>query len=320
MVDKSIDISAIICSCDRYDHLTKAVQSLMEQETSDLRFEIIIIDNSTRPDVNYEESLPSVPEIRFFRIPNKGLSNARNEGLKRASGKYLAFLDDDARADKYWLQKITDFFDNNPSVGVLGGKIIPDWEVAPPAWLMGPLYGASDDRLFNKENTLIGNLTIANWGDAIKTLDAGEWVAGANMSIRAQCLSDFDGFDENLGRKGEAYVLLGNEEAAAIQHCEAKGFTTIYHPEIVVYHFIPEQRISQDWICQRVMWQIMSDVMEGKLKPDTADRERSLNILKNIKSPANWFAKAETLEEYREKIAAIAAVLKLSLLGRPDDF
>ena len=44
-VTMSIPISAIICTHNRAEHLTKAIQSLVDQHTPKDQYEIIVVDN-----------------------------------------------------------------------------------------------------------------------------------------------------------------------------------------------------------------------------------------------------------------------------------
>ena len=41
--------------------------------------------------------------VRVIDSPKSGLSHARNLALKAATGKYIAYLDDDAYPDPHWL-------------------------------------------------------------------------------------------------------------------------------------------------------------------------------------------------------------------------
>lgn len=90
-------ISVIIPSYNRYDNLINAINSVKNQTFKD--YEIIVVsDGST--DKRYENDIENVFMIRLPKSSRQILgypcgSVPRNEGLIKAKGKYIAFLDDD---------------------------------------------------------------------------------------------------------------------------------------------------------------------------------------------------------------------------------
>lgn len=87
-------ISVIIPTKNRYTLLSRAINSVLSQTLKD--FELIIInDGSTDQTKQYLASLQSA-QITVINIAQSlGGGVSRNEGIKKASGEYLAFLDDD---------------------------------------------------------------------------------------------------------------------------------------------------------------------------------------------------------------------------------
>lgn len=95
-----VKVSVIIPSFNRYNTLTKAVASALEQTHPDMEI-IVVNDGSTQKE--YETPIDNVIWIDLkpntkqkFGFPCPG--HARNQGLQRASGEWIAFLDD----DDYW--------------------------------------------------------------------------------------------------------------------------------------------------------------------------------------------------------------------------
>src|SRR5699024_3150788 len=81
-------------------HLKKAVHSILDQSIQD--FEIILVDDHS-PDgcpSLCEKFAASDERIRVIHHEvNRGLSMARNTGLKEAKGKYIWFMDSDDYVD-----------------------------------------------------------------------------------------------------------------------------------------------------------------------------------------------------------------------------
>jgi glycosyltransferase involved in cell wall biosynthesis len=85
-------ISTIIPSVGRAT-LSQAVQSVIDQQSSSVEFEIIVVNDSGRPlpKMNWME----VPNLRIIDTNRRERSVARNAGAAIARGTYLHFLDDD---------------------------------------------------------------------------------------------------------------------------------------------------------------------------------------------------------------------------------
>lgn len=87
-------VSIIIPTYNRSSFLIKTIDSVLSQNFSD--FEVIVIDDGSTDDTSYIVSSILDPRIIYIKIPHSGLpAIARNVGLKKASGKYIAFLDSD---------------------------------------------------------------------------------------------------------------------------------------------------------------------------------------------------------------------------------
>ena len=88
-------ISVIVPVYNVQDYLSECVQSILNQTFSD--FELLLIDDgSTDHSGEIADQLEDLdPRIQVYHKKNGGLSDARNYGLERAQGEYLAFIDSD---------------------------------------------------------------------------------------------------------------------------------------------------------------------------------------------------------------------------------
>jgi glycosyltransferase involved in cell wall biosynthesis len=75
-------------------YINAVLHELFEQTISS--FELIIVDDGSTDDTEVQiQPYLSDSRIRYFRQSNKGVSAARNKGVKHANGKFLIFLDCD---------------------------------------------------------------------------------------------------------------------------------------------------------------------------------------------------------------------------------
>jgi glycosyltransferase involved in cell wall biosynthesis len=95
-----IDISLIICTLNRASSLTATLESVTQaiRSAPDLAIEVVLVDNgsndNTQEIVTGWKSRSSFPVIIVQEF-QRGLSHARNAGLRASSGDIIAFTDDD---------------------------------------------------------------------------------------------------------------------------------------------------------------------------------------------------------------------------------
>jgi glucosyl-dolichyl phosphate glucuronosyltransferase len=232
-------VSVIVCTYNRATYLEKCLESLSQQTYKN--YEIIVVNGpSTDETSQVIEKFPTFKRINQEQL--KGLSHARNFGIKVAKGDIVAFIDDDAIANKDWIERIMDTFETiEPQPVCIGGKIEPIWEMPRPEWweknLLSclPVLDISQTPLFLKEKYLFGT----------------------NMAFEKNLLQSLGGFSENLGRKGD--ILLSNEDTMIQDIIRNLGYHCFYHPDILVKHHIPHERLTKTWLLKRCYWQGISD-------------------------------------------------------------
>lgn len=109
-------ISVIIPTYNGGQFIARTLQSVLDQTFQD--FEILVVDDGS-VDNTAEVVQQFTRRIRYFRKPNGGPASARNFGLRRAKGNYIALLDH----DDLWLPKRLEtqlpLFDKDPKIGVV---------------------------------------------------------------------------------------------------------------------------------------------------------------------------------------------------------
>jgi glycosyltransferase involved in cell wall biosynthesis len=126
--------SLIVATIARTIELRRLLDSLTLQEFSD--YEVILVDQ------NHDDRLQDVMEEFAGRVPllrissPKGVSRARNTGLRRASGELIAFPDDDCWYSPGLLAKIDRWFRDQPKYSMLAvGAVDEEGVLSGNRWL-----------------------------------------------------------------------------------------------------------------------------------------------------------------------------------------
>jgi GT2 family glycosyltransferase len=242
-------ISVVICAytMDRWDALAAAVQSSLDQT---LQADEVVIVIDYNEDL-YRRAALELHGPRVLVLPNgstKGLSGARNTGVAMSSGDIVAFLDDDAYAEKDWLEKLVDPMADPMVVGV-GGWVLPHWESKVPKWLPETFYwilGCSYAGLPATHSRLRNPI-------------------GANMGMRRRVFTQVGGFTSGIGRIGQ--VPLGCEETElCIRY--SKRFPDeqfVLARDAIVHHRVPASRLTWHYFWTRCWAEGLSKALVSSL-------------------------------------------------------
>ncbi len=240
-------VSAVICTLNRPHYLRLAIDSLMKQSMPVDQYEVLVVDNGPHEGTRAVavDEFSSMMNLRYVIEPKLGLSVARRTAWQLASGRYVAYLDDDAIAAPYWLEQlVAAFVRTDPEPGCVGGPINLIWEAPRPTWL---------------SSRLESNLTSLDLGTNVRELSEDEMVFGANMAFPHQILQEVDAFSEGLGRRGTA--LLSNEEILLQNQLKAAGYSRIYAPAASVRHHASPDRLTMGWFRRRAYGQGVSNAL-----------------------------------------------------------
>ena len=90
-------VSVVIPAFNAGQYLEHAINSILAQSHSTL--EVIIVNDGSTDNTGDVASSFTDPRVQIISKTNGGMSSARNAGVNKARGEFLAFLD----ADDYWL-------------------------------------------------------------------------------------------------------------------------------------------------------------------------------------------------------------------------
>ena len=244
-------ICAAVCTYNRYDLLPETIDSIVAQSLDPSRYHVVVVDNSPDAElsVQWARRWQDVANLSWVHEKTAGLSRARNIALASTDAPFIAYLDDDAVACKDWLSALLDAFEQlGPDVHVLGGKVRLRFGSPRPDWLT---------------DGLCSYLSACDRGEAVRLLQPHEWIVGANMAYRTGPLRSAGGFSTALGRVGKGVSLMSNDETELADRLHAAGGLTGYTPHAEAEHFVPPERLTQEWFRRRFAWQAVSDFVRN---------------------------------------------------------
>jgi glycosyltransferase involved in cell wall biosynthesis len=233
-------IAAIICTHNRAIFLRQALESLATQSLNPAEYEVVVVDNASADETAQvvKSFAAQIPNLRYIYEDRLGLSWARNAGAMATDADFVAYLDDDARAEPGWLEQVLQAFETNtPTPAVVGGRVWLNWDGPPPAWLPQRYWSV---------------YTYLDHGPQARYLAPQEHLVGANLAFHRATLLAVGGFDPLLGRKGTS--LLSGEEAAVLERLRGQHALIYYEPSALVWHAVPEARRRKRWLWARLFW------------------------------------------------------------------
>lgn len=172
--------SVVVCTRDRAASCARTVESLLSAQPAPL--ELVVVDQGREDELARAlAALPGAERVTVIRSRARGLSAARNEGIRACHGDIVLFTDDDCLIDPAWPAAWERALAAAPEAGVGFGQ------VSCPPFDPAQGYTAGFDVRPGRHRI-----------DLFR-LGAGQVGMGANMAVRRGVWSGLGGFDEGLG-------------------------------------------------------------------------------------------------------------------------
>jgi glycosyltransferase involved in cell wall biosynthesis len=119
-----MQLSLVICTRNRAPQLAESLQSLTRLQCQ-LPWELVVVDNGSTDETrgvikNHGKDLL----LKTVIEPQAGLGRARNQGWSVAQGDIVVFTDDDCYPADDFLSSVVRCFEEDPSLGFIGGRIL----------------------------------------------------------------------------------------------------------------------------------------------------------------------------------------------------
>lgn len=228
-------ISVIICTYNRDKYIYNLLCSIAKNRFSYGKYEIVLIDNNCSDNTPEEcrRFSTNYPEVNFRYLveTNQGLSFARNRGIVEALGNILIYVDDDATVNELFLETYYNFFEQHLDIAAAGGAVIPHYETSEPKWIS-----------YYTKRLITGYLYL---GNSEKEFQGSLFPGGGNAAYRSGIFTKIGNFNTSLGRKGDS--LIGAEEKDLFCRMRQNNMRFFYLPNAILYHSIPESKLSNDY-------------------------------------------------------------------------
>jgi len=181
-------VTAVIPTQNRSGLLSQALNSVIAQEGTGEQFdlEVIVVDDGSSDDT--AGLVARYPSVRYIRLePSRGVSAARNVGIKASTGKYIAFLDDDDLWLPEKLKRQVRALEAEPDVGVAysqchqrnrQGKVrevvLPDSQLAPSGQTFREFVTKGEYTIFHLVTALVRRTAFEKAGYFDETLSICE--------------------------------------------------------------------------------------------------------------------------------------------------
>lgn len=297
-----MDATVLIATYNRSTLLDETLASLAAMRVpAGFLWDVIVIDNNSSDDTRgvVERRIAGFPvPLQYLFEPRQGRSSALNTGIARATGRVLAFTDDDVQVEPGWLEAACGpLLGGNPSVAYAGGPVRPLWEAPPPRWLdltRGDLWGT---------------IAIQDHGAAPFIYEEGRKVPlGANMAARRELFQAIGGFRADLGRTG-GRLVLGQEVPELLLRARAAGLRGMYVPAMQVHHHIPAKRLTPRYFRNWWFGKGVSRAALERMQPVT-----ELGI--DLRATPHLLGVPRYM--YGSLVRDVAAMLRERLRGRPE--
>lgn len=210
MAVASCKISFVIASIDRDEQLQECITSIEKayEYKPDVPIEILVVIQKAKQKKNIQIRYPEI--TTFYYIDEVGLSVARNFAIKKSTGDYLVFLDDDAEVKEDFIDVLSKRIKEYKGINAFCGKLIDRVQNSP----FSPLF----------------------YNNKVKKLHRMEYqyFMGSAHILSKKIIRKVGGYDEHFGFGSKHYN--GAEETDMFFRLKVAKEQIIYLPDLIFFH------------------------------------------------------------------------------------
>ena len=223
------DVTVVVCTRDRPRELERCLAALAAQRYP--QFEILVVDNGATDGI---ADLCRARGVAWIREPQPGLTRARNLGARAARGEIVAYIDDDAIAERGWLGALVHPF-ADPQVAAAAGHT----RYMKSRGDSLEMTGEDAPHEGRRREALIVDRATPGWFALACFGGIGD---GNTMAFRRRLLTSAVRFDERIGR---GRLIDAGDEHVAFMSLISDGYRVAHVPDAIVRHPAPAREPEQ---------------------------------------------------------------------------
>lgn len=237
-----IQLDVVLPTHNRRDLLARALDSLLAADVpSGLTVRVTVVDNNCSDgtqELVRERTADFGGRLTYLFEPRPGKPYALNAGIAATTGDLVGLIDDDEEIDRNWYWCIAAAF-RDRRLDFIGGRCLPRWGGERPAWLGRHYQG------------------VIGWvenGDAPRDFgpDFPGILTGGNAIITRATLERVGPYSTALSRTPSR--LMGAEDEHLYYRLLRLGAKGRYLPDLVIYHFVPAERLTKRYFRRWCFW------------------------------------------------------------------
>lgn len=219
-------VSVVIPVYNRRENIQRCLESALKQTYRN--HEIIIIDDGSTDGTREILNKYALQVKLYFHQTNKGVSYARNQGVRLSRGEFVAMLDSDCDADPNWLEELIKPFYRDKDVMIVGGRVTD---------MLTQNYWQMVNNSFN---------TFVSHNDGY----VGR-VIGCNMAFRREFVMRYP-YNERL-------KFAAGDDTELCWQCRRLGFNVFYTHQARVSHY--HRNTLQNSVVQQFLYGYITTYM-----------------------------------------------------------
>lgn len=223
-----MDVSIIIVNYNTIALLVEAIESIFKKSKG-FNFEIIVVDNNSTDSSKQILFEKYGNSVIYVALPeNVGFGRANNEGLRIAKGRNILFLNPDIELQNNAIKILSDYLDEHPDVGVVGGNLFSEYGEPNHSFsrVLPSIWEEFNALMLNIPFKLVYGKNIY-FNYTRQPLSVG-YITGADMMIPMKVLKDVGAFDPDF--------FMYYEETEMTFRIRKKGFKIISVPQAKIVH------------------------------------------------------------------------------------